>query len=116
MKMRIKRQKAMQIANALKATGKFTFGDAQRKAWEVVRCIDDMQKTEVVLRFLTVNESEEIPQQRTATLSTDLFNWVSTSTKPAAKPNPLQIKYWDTNKGGWRSFNAANFVSHKSNI
>lgn len=106
----------MQIANALKATGNFTFGDAQRKAWDVVRCIDDMQKTEVVLRFLTVNENEGIPTQRTATLNADLFTWTSTATTKVVKPNPLQIKYWDTTKDGWRSFNAANFVSHKSTI
>lgn len=115
MKLRIKRQKALQIANALKATGKFTFGEAQRKAWEIVRCIDDMQKTEVVLRFTTVNETEGIPTQRTATLNTDLFTWTSTATS-TVKSNPLQIKYWDTTKNGWRSFNAVNFVSHKSTI
>ncbi len=107
MKTYQKRSKVLAIANSLKKEG-WNFSDAQRHAWNVVRAIEAMKQDEIVIRF--TKEGEEIPQQRTATLSAAYFTYTNTSTK-ARKENPLQVRYWDTVKKGWRSFNAARFVS-----
>ena len=110
MKTYQKRAKALQIANSLKSQG-WNFGDAQRQGWKVVRAIEAMKKDEVVLRFL--KEGEEVPEQRTATLSPAFFSYTATSTK-TRKENPLQVVFYDTLKNGFRSFNAGRFVSYKS--
>lgn len=102
----------MKIANALKAEG-WNFGEAQRKAWEVVRCIVEMKKSEVVVRFYSEGETE-IPQQRTATLSPAFFSYTASTTAKPKKENPLQVKYYDTFKNGFRSFNVSRFVGFAS--
>lgn len=112
MKSYQKRARVMQIANALKKSG-WNFGDAQRRGWKVVRCICEMKKDEVVVRFFTEGETE-IPQQRTATLSPAFFSYTASTTAKPKKENPLQVKYYDTFKNGFRSFNVARFVSYKS--
>lgn len=110
MKTYQKRSKVLAIANSLKKEG-WNFSDAQRHAWNVVRAIEAMKQDEIVIRFL--KDGDEIPQQRTATLSPAYFSYTSTTTK-TRKQNPLQVMFWDTVKNGWRSFNAARFVSFKS--
>ena len=97
----------MQSANSLKKEG-WNFSDAQKQGWKVVRAIEAMRQDEIVIRFH--KDGEEIPEQRTATLSPAFFNYTSTSTK-ARKENPLQVKFWDTTKNAWRSFKAERFVS-----
>lgn len=110
MKTLQKRSKALSIANSLKKQG-WDFGKAQRHAWNVVRAIEAMKSDEIVIRFC--KDGQEVPEQRTATLSPAFFNYTSTSTK-TRKQNPLQVKFWDTLKNGWRSFNAGRFVSFKT--
>lgn len=107
MKTYQKRAKALQIANSLKKEG-WNFSDAQKQGWKVVRAIEAMRQDEIVIRFN--KEGEEVPEQRTATLSPAFFNYTSTGTK-TRKENPLQIKFYDTLKNGFRSFNAGRFVS-----
>jgi uncharacterized protein YdaT len=113
MKSYQKRSRVLTIANALTKKG-YSFGDAQRKAWEIVRCICEMKKSEVVVRFFTEGETE-IPQQRTASLAPAFLPYTTTTTesKPRKK-NPLQITFFDTTKNGFRSFTAERFVSFAS--
>lgn len=106
-KLRKIQGKALSIANVLHNQG-WSFSDALRQGWKVAKAWAAMQMDEVIIRF--TKEGEEIPEQRTATLSPAFFTYTSTSTK-TRKENPLQVKYWDTLKNGWRSFNAARFVS-----
>lgn len=109
MKTYQKRAKALSIANSLRNQG-WNFSDAQRHAWNVVRAIEAMKSDEVIIRFH--KEGEEVPEQRTATLSPAFFTYTATGTH--RRSNPLQITYFDTLKNGFRSFNAARFVSYKS--
>lgn len=110
MKTYQKRSKALQIANALVKKGGWSFSSAQKHAWEVVRAIEAMRKDEVVIRFN--KEGQDVPEQRTATLCPIFINYTSTGTEPR-KENPLQVKYFDTLKNAFRSFNAGRFVSYK---
>lgn len=111
MKSYQKRSKVLSIANALVKKG-WSFSAAQKRGWEVVRCICQMKKDEVVLRYFSESEPE-IPQQRTATLSPAFYSYASTATAKK-KENPLQVKYYDTFKNGFRSFNVERFDSFKS--
>lgn len=101
------RSKAMSIANVLRSQG-WIFSDALRQGWKVAKAWSAMHEDEIIIRFL--KDGEEIPEQRTATLSPAFFTYTSTNTR-TKKENPLQVKFWDTCKNGWRSFNAARFVS-----
>lgn len=117
------RSKAMSIYNALikirntdsegrTAPGHVWYtGDAMKQAWLVAKAWAAMHQDEIVIRFC--KQDEEIPEQRTGTLSAAFFSYTNTSTK-ARKENPLQVPFWDTCKNGWRSFNAARFVSFAS--
>ncbi len=105
-----KRSKVLTIANALVKKG-WSFSAAQKHAWNVVRCICEMKKTEVVVRFY--KEGQDVPEQRTATLSPAFFSYTSTSTKQR-KQNPLQVSFFDTYKNSFRSFNVERFDSFKS--
>ena len=99
------------MAHALVQKG-WSFSAAQKHSWNVVRCICEMKKDEVVLRF--TKEGEEIPEQRTATLSPAFFSYTASTTAKPRKSNPLQVKYFDTYKKGFRSFNAERFVGFAS--
>lgn len=103
MKTRIKRQKALQIANALVAKG-WSFSDGQKRGWEVVRAIEAMRKDEIMIRFC--KEGEEIPEQRTAQ-SLKLAGYQPKG--QTKKSNPLQICFFDTVKNQPRSFKVERF-------
>lgn len=113
MKSYQKRSKVLSIANALKKEG-WAFSEAQKRAWQIVRCICEMKKNEVVLRYF--KEGDEIPQQRAATLAPAYINYIPSTTAKARKENPLQVKYYDLGANGFRSFNAARFDSFKTVI
>lgn len=103
-----KRSQALKIANSLRKQG-WKFGDAQRRAWQVVRFMEAVRQGEVVLRF--TKKGDDIPQQRIATAIT------SGNYKPKGivkKKNPLQVVYFDHNRQAVRSFNAARFVGFKA--
>lgn len=114
MKLRIQRSKVMTIVNALTKKG-WPFGAAQSHAWKVVRCIVEMQKTEVVLSFL--KEGATVPETRTASLAPAFVTYTSTTTasKPRKK-NPLQIHFFDTTKNEFRSFTAERFVGFQPSM
>ena len=110
-KLRKIQSKAVSIANTLKAQG-WNFSDALRQGWKVAKAWAAMQQDEVVIRFY--KDGDDIPQQRTATLSPAFFNYTASTTAKAKKQNHLQIKFWDTLKNSWRSFNAGRFDSFKT--
>lgn len=99
-----RRSAALKIAHRLKKAG-FTFMEAQKRAWKVVKAVQEMKKDEIMIRFL--NAEGQI-QQRPATLKGFPIDFKNTS---RAKSNPVQIKYYDLYRDGWRSFNAGRFVS-----
>lgn len=109
-KLRKIQGKALSIANVLRNQG-WNFSDALRQGWKVAKAWAAMQVDEVVIRFN--KEGEEVPEQRTATLAPAYFSYNATSTK-TRKENPLQVRFWDTVKNGWRSFRADRFVSFAS--
>ena len=106
-KLRKIQSKAVSIANTLRNQG-WSFSDALRQGWKVAKVWAAMQQDEVVIRFY--KDGDDIPQQRTATLSPAFFNYTASTTAKAKKSNPLQVKFWDTVKNGWRSFNAGRFM------
>lgn len=103
------RSKVMKMANALKNTEAMKFGEAQRVAWQVVRCQEAMKKGEVFVRFF--KEGQDVPQQRIGVAVTSK-NYVSKNTD--RKRNPLQITYFEVNSGKIKSFSASRFYDYRA--
>jgi hypothetical protein len=102
------RSAVMTITNSLTKQG-FSFGQAQRQAWKVVRAIEAMKSDEIVLRFY--KDGDDIPQQRFAVAVTTA-NYKSKGT--GRKRNPLQVSYFETTSGKVKSFNAGRFDSFRA--
>jgi len=101
----INRSKIMQIAHQLKKLG-FSFGDAQRKAWEIVKAKSRMVKNLVAVTFKKKDGTETT---RIATLNPAFLPEPKNS--KGRKSNPLKVNFWSITDNGFRSFLAQNFVS-----
>lgn len=108
MKSYQKRSRVLQIANALVRIG-WSFSDAQKRGWQVVRFQEAIKTGEAVVRFFKFGD--EIPQQRIATAITSA-NYVSKNTDK--KRNPLQVSYFEVNSGSIKSFNASRLDSFRA--
>lgn len=97
------RSQVLTLAWTLHRAG-LTFGEAQRKAWKVIRLKKALRAG--VVEF-TYTKADGTTRKATGTTSNRFFSYERKTDRPA--PGHL-VTYFDLEKGNFRNFKAANLV------
>lgn len=107
----------MRLAHKMKSD-KLSFGTAISKAWRVIRCKQAMKQKEVNFSFYQVAKKTTglVMTNRRGTTNLDLIPVQFHPKKKVAgatprKKNITQVKFFDLDKNGWRSFKADRYLA-----
>lgn len=98
------RSKVLSLAHKLKASG-LSFGEAQKKAWKVIRLKEAMQNDIVEFTFIKKDGSLRAAK---GTTSNQFFTYEKKTDRTT--PSHL-VTYFDIEKQSFRCFKAANLVA-----
>lgn len=107
MKMYQIRRSVLTLAHQLRRSAGLTFGQAQKKAWAVIRLKIEMKKSEAVeFSFIKISTGEI--RRAVGTLHPSIVP----ATKGTSKAKPAAIvTYFDLERQAWRSFKAENLAA-----
>lgn len=102
MKQQFSRSEVLTLAHQIRRQNQFlTWGQCQAQAWQVVRLRTALRAG--ATRFTFQKQDGEV-REAYGTLNPDLFQYENKGSDRAE--SPTAIKYYDLEKGAWRSFRA----------
>lgn len=99
------RSKILKLAHAIKKETGCTFGEAQRKAWQVARLEYRLNIGIASFQFI---KADGTVRAANGTRNADLFEYQHKGSE--AKQSPLNVRYFDMDANAWRSFNANRLI------
>ena len=102
MKQQINRSEVLTLAHQIRRQNQFlTWGQCQAQAWQVVRLRSALHAG--ITRFTFQKQDGEV-REAFGTLNPSLFQYEHKGSDRAE--SPTAIRYFDLEKGAWRSFRA----------
>lgn len=106
MKSQVSRSEVLRLAHQIRKQNRFlSWSQCQRTAWQVARLKAALHGGAVRFRF---QKTDGEIREAYGTTADGLFEYERKGT--GGTPSPCQIKYFDLDKGAWRSFRAERFL------